>query len=377
MLFALRIGFILLFCPVYFFAQSHIPPWKDAFVIGTILLFVTNHFLYNRTERIKHLFIVAGIDFLAASSYGFVFLGGNLPDQTIMGLVGLILFMRVQMPQLLIGWITTLAVYWVVLLTVEYQYIGHIDIVAVIVNTAFALFLTFIGSLIRYYQQARNEMAELYDQLRQYAKQVEGLGAAKERSRIAREIHDSIGHMLTSLLVQLQVTRKLHPIDQGKSYDSLLKCEDLARGALQEVRLSVRAMRDEDWKEAFLESLRTLIDDFSAITGMNITLHTAGDVTLIPQQVQLSIYRIIQEFLTNSHKHGKANLTTIELKTGEDSIEMALRDNGVGAEQVKEGYGLRSMTDRVEEHGGRLSMKSKIGRGFEVSIAVPVQKIPF
>ncbi|MNO08548.1 nitrate/nitrite sensor protein NarQ [compost metagenome] len=63
------------------------------------------------------------------------------------------------------------------------------------------------------------------------------MAASKERGRIAREIHDSIGHMLTSLLVQLQVTRKQYPIDQDKGFESLVKCEELARVALQEVRL--------------------------------------------------------------------------------------------------------------------------------------------
>ncbi|CAH1202730.1 Sensor histidine kinase LnrJ [Paenibacillus plantiphilus] len=377
MLFALRIGFILLYCPVYFFAQSDIPTWKDAFVIGTIILFITNHILYDYTKKMRWFLLVAAIDFLAASSYGFVFLGGNLPDQCIIGLVGLILFMRIRSPHLVSAWLILLVFYWVTLLTVEYRLLDSIDIVSIIVNTAFVVFLTFIGSLIRYYQQARQESAELYDQLRQYAKQVEGLAAAKERSRIAREIHDSIGHMLTSLLVQLQVTRKLHPIDQNKSYDSLLKCEDLARGALQEVRMSVRAMRDDDWKAAFLESIRTLINDFSAITGMNITFHSSGDMTAVSQQVQLSIYRIVQEFLTNAHKHGKASLTAIQLNCNSSEIELNMLDNGEGTALVKEGYGLRSMSDRVEEHGGTFQISSDVGRGFEVSITVPAQLTPF
>ncbi|MGF7047673.1 signal transduction histidine kinase [Paenibacillus sp. DS2015] len=377
MLFILRIGFILLYCPVYIFAQTDVPPWKEAFVIGTIILFIVNHVLYDRTQKLSLLFLIAGIDFLAASSYGFVFLGGNLPDQAVMGLVGLILFMRVSSPYLVIVWLTLLVAYWVTFLTVEYHYLGRIDVVAIIVNTAFIVFLTFIGSLIRFYKQSREEAAELYEQLRKYAKQVENLGAAKERSRIAREIHDSIGHMLTSLLVQLQVTRKLHPVDQDKSFDSLIKSEELARVALQEVRLSVRAMRDEDWKAAFLESLRTLIHDFSIITGMNITFHSDDDITGVQQQIQLSIYRIVQEFLTNAHKHGKATLTIIHLQRNSNEIELVLQDNGEGTAEVKEGCGIRSMSDRVEEHGGTIRITSDVGSGFQVAISIPLLIDPF
>ncbi|MNW43595.1 Sensor histidine kinase LiaS [compost metagenome] len=377
MLFLLRIGFILLYCPAYILAQEDIPAWKEAFVIATIVLFIANHVLYDRTEKIRSLFIVAGIDFLAASSYGFVFLGGNLPDQAVMGLVGLILFMRVRSSYLVILWFTILVVYWGTLLTVEYHFLGRIDVVSIIVNTAFVLFLTFIGSLISYYKQSREEAAELYEQLREYAKELENLAAAKERGRIAREIHDSIGHMLTSLLVQLQVTRKLHPIDQDKSFESIVKSEELARVALQEVRLSVRAMRDENWKAAFLESLRTLINDFSIITGINITFHSEGDMTGLQQQIQLSIYRIVQEFLTNAHKHGKATLTIIKLQCNPNVIELVLRDNGNGTEEVKEGYGIHSMIDRVEEHGGTLKISSRVGHGFEVAISIPLLIEPF
>lgn len=371
MLFSLRIGFILLFCPVYFFEQADTLTWKDAFVIITLILFTANNFLYYRIKRIKTLLMVASLDFLAASSYGFVFLGGNLPDQTIMGLVGMILFLRIQSRILLSSWLAIIVVYWAVLLTMELQWIGKIDIVGIIVNTSFIIFLSFIGSLIRFYQDARNEAAELNEQLREYAKQIEGFATAKERNRIAREIHDSIGHMLTSLLLQLQVTRKLHPIDLKKSYETLLKSEQLARAALQELRLSVRAMRDEDWREhVFLESLQTLINDFSAITDMNITFHSSGSIKNIVQPVQLSIFRVVQEFLTNAHKHGNANLTTINLHCDDEKLEIILKDNGSGADEIIEGVGLKSMKDRVEEHGGRISISSNIGRGFEVKIVI-------
>ncbi|MNP04721.1 Sensor histidine kinase LiaS [compost metagenome] len=289
-----------------------------------------------------------------------------------MGLVGLILFMRVRSSYLVILWFTILVVYWGTLLTVEYHFLGRIDVVSIIVNTAFVLFLTFIGSLISYYKQSREEAAELYEQLREYAKQVENLAASKERGRIAREIHDSIGHMLTSLLVQLQVTRKQYPIDQDKGFESLVKCEELARVALQEVRLSVRAMRDENWKAAFLESLRTLIHDFSIITGMNITFHSEGDMMGVQQQVQLSIYRIVQEFLTNAQKHGQATLTTILLQCNSNTLELILQDNGKGTEEVKEGYGIHSMSDRVEEHGGILKISSCVGHGFRAAISIPI-----
>lgn len=372
MLYSLRIGFILLFCPVYLFVQKDTSEWVVVFVISSIVIFSVNNFLYYHIHRTGFLLCIVALDFLTASSYGFIFMHENLPDQAVIGLVGLILFLKINLRNLVFGWFSLIVVYWIVLLTAKYYFIGKIDPVAIIVNSSFIIFLSFIGSLIRYYQQARDEAAELNIQLHDYATQIEGLATARERNRIAREIHDSIGHMLTSLLVQLQVTRKLYTIDPNKSFETMLKCEQLARAALQEVRLSVRAMKEGDWKESvFLDSLQTLINDFSAITNMNVNFYTSGIGRKIGQPIQLSIFRIVQEFLTNAHKHGNANLTTIHLDYTREIIEILLQDNGVGTNQFVEGNGLLNMKERIEEHGGNIQISSSVGNGFEVEIAIP------
>ncbi len=145
--------------------------------------------------------------------------------------------------------------------------------------------------------------------------------------------------------------------DPNKSYETMLKCEQLARAALQEVRLSVRAMREEEWKESvFLDSLQTLINDFSVITNMKVDFQTLGNGRKIGQPVQLSIFRIVQEFLTNAHKHGSANLKIIHRDYSREIIELLLQDNGVGIHEVIEGNGLLNMKERVEEHGGNINI---------------------
>ncbi|MBD0381374.1 sensor histidine kinase [Paenibacillus sedimenti] len=368
-----RIAFILMLCSMYAFThnQSHGPVLF--FTIVSALGFCINHILYRYLANNKYSLIVLSVDFCLAASYGFIYLQENYPDQLLVGMVGLVLFMRHKGRFITVGWLLLLSVYWTALLIIQSMHKDFLDWIYVLITFSFVLFASVIGALVRYYQEARDEATGLNGQLYAYMQQAEKLAAEQERNRIAREIHDNVGHSMTALLVQLQAVRKLQHIAPDESSAAMVKCELLARTALQDLRISVRAMQPEEWSEYSLkQSLERLIHDFKEITGIQVLLETEGDLEPLREPIRLSIFRIVQEALTNVRKHGNASVVTIHLDIRTDSIQFSIRDNGGATEHWKEGFGIKNMRKRVEEYGGLLAASSEPGIGFQLQVRIPM-----
>jgi signal transduction histidine kinase len=369
----LRLGFILIFCTLYLIYFVHYwDHWTIVFVLSTMILFIFNHFMYQRLQSIKLVILVAMLDFLLASSYGFVFVHTNMPSQALIAGVGISLFYKIKSRRMAIIFFLLLVLYWGAFSLYEIRIGITVHLVDIIIFTVFILFTTIMGSLLRSYRQSRQDTVLLNEQLLHYSRNIEVLATTRERNRIAREIHDSVGHNLTSLLIQLQATRKLRPIEPEKSDTVLLRCEQLTRSTLQELRLSVRAMNQEEWtSDTFVETMERLVAEFSDLSGMKIKLNVEGNLGEIQPPILLLCFRIVQESLTNAKKHGNANRLDLMLRKTPEMFHLDLQDDGDGTENVEEGFGLRNMRERVEEHLGFIRFSSGSGHGFSVSIAIP------
>jgi signal transduction histidine kinase len=173
----------------------------------------------------------------------------------------------------------------------------------------------------------------------------------------------------------LQAVRKLQEIDITKSREHFLHCEELARSALREVRLSVRAMRNEKNILPLKQSLDKLIRDFAASTGLAITFETDSDYPVLPETLQMTLLRTIQESLTNVQKHSSASETSVILRFMEHRIVLSIRDNGSGQTQIVPGFGLLNMRERIEEHGGTARWDSRGDSGFVVEVTLPLVQL--
>ena len=199
----------------------------------------------------------------------------------------------------------------------------------------FVIYGAFVGGLIRNFHSAKETISvqygqlneshealqEAHGQLREYAEQVEQLTVIRERNEIAREIHDTVGHKMTALIVQLQVAREMAERDAEKAKEVITICEQLTRDSLHELRLSVRTLKDDHRGMSFQEGLLELLDEFSAMTQMETRLSMDGDASTIPSSLQPTIKRVVQEGLTNAKKHGNARtcLVDISVREKEDS----------------------------------------------------------
>ena len=226
-------------------------------------------------------------------------------------------------------------------------------------------------------RQAKSDLTVAHDQLRQYAFQAEELAAVQERNRIAREIHDSLGHALTALNVQLQ-TAVLLKEQPNRAEPFVHRARQLGITAMQEVRKSVRALRQADEPESSLtDTIAALVNDFRQGSGIDVELQIHAEPTdiLVSNAIIKALYRIVQEALTNIYKYAEATTVIVEVEIIPENLRLIVKDNGRGFDpsQVSgTGFGLQGMQERVAALNGTFALKAEPGRGCRIQIEVPL-----
>lgn len=228
-------------------------------------------------------------------------------------------------------------------------------------------------------QAAREEIERLAAELRlanhrlrEYAVQVEELAITRERNRLAREIHDSLGHYLTVINVQLGAAQAVLDADRAKAVDALQKAQRLVQEGLEDVRRSVAALREAPTVNRPLpEAIGALVEEAEA-AGIVTQLKVRGDPRPLGPRASLTLYRAAQEGLTNARKHAHPSRIDLTLDY-RDRREVCLTvvDNGVGAADAGDGFGLLGLRERVELLGGTVHVQTRPGEGFSLDVRVP------
>lgn len=238
-----------------------------------------------------------------------------------------------------------------------------------------AAVLMMVNSLLTE-RQSREKLAIAYEQLHQYALRIEDQATLQERNRIARDIHDSLGHVLTAQSIQLENALLFCPPGAPKTRGFLASAQQLCSSALHDVRESVAKLRAHPLQGRSLESaLTNTLSTFQQTTG--ITLQS--DLRLLhsqPLDISTAVYRVLQEALTNIHKHSAATQVTVQLVETSDTLKLRIEDNGRGflPQQNTTGFGLQGMRERVVELGGQFEILSQPGAGCVVAADIPLQE---
>jgi signal transduction histidine kinase len=233
------------------------------------------------------------------------------------------------------------------------------------------VFVTVFTRVAASERDARNALAEANQLLRDHASQVEELATTKERNRLAREIHDSVGHYLTVVNVQIGAARTLLDQNRSRALEHLSKAQSLTQEGLAEVRHSVAALRASPTESRPLpEALTALVDQWRA-AGLNANFRLAGTVRTLTPQTNLTLYRAGQEALTNVAKHANATRVNVHLDYGADRIRLTITDNGVGASESEGGFGLLGIRERVQLLNGSVRVTTGAGKGFILEVEVP------
>ncbi|MEH2167832.1 MAG: sensor histidine kinase [Nostoc sp.] len=226
-------------------------------------------------------------------------------------------------------------------------------------------------------RHSREKLAIANEKLRQYAMQIENQATLEERNRIAREIHDSLGHSLTALNLQLETALKLWQSNPGKAETFLATAKELGSKALKDVRESVSTMRFNPLQEQSLErAIASLSENFHRFNGI-LPIYQINLEYSLPPEINTAIYRITQESLTNISKYADATEVKLELTTIKGNLQLIIQDNGKGFDvgQNTTGFGLHSMRDRTLALGGKFNINSALGSGCKITVNIPLTRL--
>ena len=215
-------------------------------------------------------------------------------------------------------------------------------------------------------------------ELQTYAARAEELATEQERNRLAREIHDGLGHYLTAMNVQSQVVVTLLDHDVARARDALAKMQGMILDALADVRRSVAALRSDPFlAENLYNSLLPLVEE-SRNAGLDTGLVVNGQARRLPAALELTLYRAVQEGLTNVLKHAQASRVMITLDYRPKQVGLRIQDDGAGSllrleqlSNLKSSFGLIGLRERVQLLGGSMDIITAPGQGFCLEICLP------
>ena len=204
------------------------------------------------------------------------------------------------------------------------------------------------------------------------------LAVADERARIARELHDIVGHSVSVMTVQAAAVRRLLRSDQEREREALEAVEHAGREALAEMRRMVGVLRSPDEAASLapqpgLRDLEALVEH-ARKAGLPVDLHVDGDPVELPPGVDLAAYRVVQEGLTNALKHAHATRAEVRLRYDNGQVEVSVTNDGRrdgGASRG--GHGLAGMRERIAVYGGRLEAGPQPAGRFRLRATLPAK----
>lgn len=238
--------------------------------------------------------------------------------------------------------------------------------------------ITYILVVLTFYVAKRQLVLNDYLQIlimdvKEKTNKLEEVSVIKERNRIARDIHDTLGHSLTGVIIQLEAAKNMIDVDKDQALELIDKAQSITRNGFSDVKRAIKALRPimiED--NSLIESLEFLFErtekDFDYRTQISYDLPEN-----ISDELKVTIYRFFQEFITNSLRHGKATHLKVNIEYQENMLRINCTDNGIGCNVIKEGYGLTGIRERIELLKGQVFYSSQIGNGFNTIIYVPIE----
>jgi len=250
------------------------------------------------------------------------------------------------------------------------------------------LFVPLIAQIIRRDDEHRSETEKLLSdlevshlKLQAYTEQVADLAAAEERNRLARDIHDSLGHYLTAVNIQLEKALLYQARKPDEALQAIRDAKQAATEALRDVRHSVGALRSLEIQFSLHDALEKLVHGING-NQIFIQFNIQGDESEYSRPALMALYRAAQEGLTNIQKHARATYAELKVELGEKEACLTISDNGQGfdpdilerSNPAQPGFGLRGIRERIEMARGRLALQSGPQQGTQLTVTVP--KLP-
>jgi signal transduction histidine kinase len=248
------------------------------------------------------------------------------------------------------------------------------------------VFVTFLLSYIQELYNSKVDAQSLYYKLRisetklkevnkdleDYADSIEEITLLKERNRISREIHDSVGHALSTAMIQLAAMESISKKENSKIGEMAKELRGFINESLTDVRRAVRELKPDEYDNyQGIIRLENICKKFEKLSGVKVkTLEVKGNWSLTQKQLH-HLEKIAKEALSNSLKHGRATLVNVVMNFTDEEFVISFKDNGIGTKNILEsGLGLKGIRERVEEMDGIVEMKSKENEGFFIKVII-------
>lgn len=236
-------------------------------------------------------------------------------------------------------------------------------IYALCIYLAASIFIIVFSYLVLAEQKSRQQAEAL-------THQVETLAASLERARIARDIHDSLGHTLTDLDMQLEVAQALRYVELDQAFQAMDNAKMLSKQCIEDVSQAIQMLRGPQFD--LQRSLKELVEQIKQHQSIQVYLEM--ELPTLSAYLKHQLYCILKEGLVNVQKHARASSIRIKGHANHSKLLVVLQDDGVGfvPGQVKSGFGLKGMTERAQLLGGELKVRSTLGRGTCIEIMLPL-----
>jgi len=244
--------------------------------------------------------------------------------------------------------------------------------------------ITQVGVVLGYLSGDLQEVSLQLEGLQQ--KQMLGLKIIKaqeeERRRVAREIHDGPAQSMSNVVLKAEICEKLIDVDMNKTREELGNLKKIVRDSLQDVRKIIYNLRPMSLDDlGLIPTLQRYVLTFQEESGVSISFSAMGRQSELESVVSLTVFRIIQEALSNIAKHAKADNAVIKIEFTPKDLKIYIYDDGIGFDTAKlkeknddisGGFGLVSMRERIELLGGDLRISAEPGKGTRLNITIPI-----
>jgi len=367
---------VSIFINIYFHYNNHLLMMISLFSFTTIMIindYIRNVKLKNHT---KSVYISMFFNICAASTLQYIIVGVSTTIYVYCLLVEIFQFekgvLKIFVP------IHSLLYFLVVALNIEVSSNMNIYL---IFGTQLLAYFGNTGMLytIKTLEIEKEEVKQLNEKLKlaniklqEYALEIEEVTIFKERTRVSQELHDSLGNSLMALAMHLEFAKKICTTKPLKVEEVLTQSEKIAKASINDLRKAVALLNSELEIKDFDASIEKLINKFYLFSNIKITFNKNKIIDDLSLIIKTSMYKTIQESITNSMKHGNATEINIKITTARENVELVITDNGIGCNNIIKSNGLNGIESRINLLRGTTYYFSHNDLGFGIRVFIPI-----
>ena len=267
------------------------------------------------------------------------------------------------------------------------QNIGPVSSHDLIATAIFSLIMIVISLMLKQSTDKSNEktkriihldsaISQLSDAnigFQSYVKTLEIHTLIEERKRVSREIHDTVGYVLTNIIMMMEAAALLPNEKKTKRTEILFTARDQAQKGLAETRAALRHLRNEKIVKTYgINMIEELVSVFQEATGIDIKVEYGNLSGFTNDRIDAIIFRTIQEGMTNAFRHGMATVIRINFWIADKTLRVSIHDNGIGSKEIVDGIGVAGMRERISDIGGTIDIRN-VDDGFKIDVEIPLE----